>query len=242
MLHLDNTKRTTYISCPFKYQLQVLRHIYSTYGSTALRYGSVWHKAMEGFYKTIAEQGWNALAEGIKAGSELAAKAWGEESAKFTFNDDYRDLPNMMQAFIAYLDHYHGDEGLMDIVEPESTFKILITPTAFEQETFPGIKPFYFTGQIDLKVLLAGRKWIKEHKTTGRSLTMQAATLNRSPQLIGYNYAQLVLSDSKEVPDGSLVSLHQIIAYKSKVTGNYGKPKFDFQRPPQIFSLNDLTL
>jgi hypothetical protein len=70
---------------------------------------------------------------------------------------------------------------------------------------------------------------------------MQAQTLHRSPQVIGYNYAAKATSLLKEIPDGSLIVLHQISAYKSRTTGKYGEPKFEFTRNPQIFSSEDLA-
>ena len=242
MLELDNTKRTISISCPRKYQLQNLMHIFSVNGSTALRYGSVWHKTLEGFYNVIAKEGWSGLSKAIMSAGEWGSKAWAEESAKFQFYDDYRTLQNLMQGFVQYLNHYHGDEGLLEVVRTERVFKILITPTLYESSKFPGIKPFYFTGQIDLEVKLSGRKWIKEHKSTGWHVSKLTQTLQRTPQIIGYNYASYVLSEGHEIPDGSLVSIFHTSAYKSKVTGEWGKPKFDFSRVPQIFSMKDLAL
>ena len=241
MLENDNTKRSTSVQCPRKYQLQYIQNIFNLKGSTALRYGSVWHKCLEGFYTIINKKGWEALAEAISAGGEMAKKAWKEETDKREFWDDYRTLQNMMKSFVAYLEFYHGDEGFMKILNPEQVFKILITPTQVEQKVFPGIESFYFTGQIDLGVELTGRKWIKEHKSTGWHLGKAAQSLHRSPQLMGYNYATKILHPEGEAPDGSLVSFHHLSAYKSKKTGEYGKPKIDFSRIPHIFSEADLA-
>lgn len=242
MLELDYTKRTTHISCPRKYQLQYINHIFSNKGSTALRYGSVWHKVLEGFYLTIAKKGWTALSEAISVAGGMGTASWAKETEKFSFYDDYRTLQNLMQSFVQYLNHYHGDEGFMEIVKPEQVFRILITPTEIEKRAFPDIQPFYFTGQIDLQVKLSGRNWIKEHKTTGWQMSKLSDQLHRSPQLMGYNYAAKYISTDGCTPEGSLVSIHYLSAYKSKVTGEYGKPKIDFSRVPQIFSNKDLAL
>lgn len=241
-MNLDNTARTTFLNCPRKFELQNLKHIFPVTGSSALRYGSAWHSAVEGFYGVIGEKGWGFQGEGIVRGSEMAKQTWAEESEGKEFYDDFRTLPNLMKGFLEYLNHFHGDEGFLRVVEPERVFKILLYPTSLELEHFPGIEPFYFTGKIDLIVELSGRKWIMEHKTTGRPLSMHMQTLNRSAQLIGYNYAVAAYSKEKTTPpDGTLVALSHLRAYKSKVTGNYGEPKFDFARSPQVFSAMDLA-
>ena len=242
ILEVDNTKRTTSISCPRKFQLNYINHIFSLNGSTALRYGSVWHKILEGFYMTIAAEGWGSLAKAIAVGGKFGHDAWEKESSKFQFYSDYRTLENLMKGFIAYLEFYHGDEGLLEVSRTERVFKILMIPTPFELAKFPGLKPVYFTGQIDLEVELSGRRWIKEHKSTGWYIGKVTQTLQRSPQIVGYNYASYVLAEDDELLDGSLVSVFHTSAYKSKVTGEYGKPKFDFSRVPQVFSVKDLAL
>ena len=242
MLSLDHTKRSEFVSCPRKFYNRYVRNLQGQNGSAALRYGIGWHGAMEGFYTEIAHKGWGAHATGIAKGAEVAQQHWVKESTKYNFNDeDYRNLPNLMKAFVKYLETFHFDEGMMEILEPEKTFRILMTPTKFELEKFPGLEPFYFTGRMDLEVSLNGRPWILEFKTTSRPLAMQASTLHRSPQVMGYNYAAKATSLLKEIPDGSLVVLHQISAYKSRTTQKYGEPKFDFTRNPQIFSQEDLA-
>jgi hypothetical protein len=193
-------------------------------------------------YLTIANKGWTSLPEAIDTAGQMGTEKFQLESEKFTFYDDYRTLQNCMLSFVQYLNHYHGDEGFMEIVKPEYAFKILMTPTSLEEEAFPEIEPFWFTGQIDLQVKLSGRQWIIEHKSTGAQITKMSGQLHRSPQIIGYNYAMRCTSPDGEIPDGSLVSIHHLSAYKSRKTGEYGKPKIDFSRVPQIFSYKDLAL
>lgn len=242
MLCLDNTKRSDYITCPRKYQLRNIRGIQSRHGSPALRYGIGWHGAMEGFYTEIAHHGWTAHPDALRKGAEKAQAEYLKETTKYLFNnEDYRNFPNMMKGYLAYIDHFRHDEGIMKVIEPEKVFKIKITPTAYELSKFPLIQPFYFTGKIDLEVELNGRSWIMEHKTTSRPINMQVNALHRSPQVIGYNYAAKATSLLKEIPDGSLIVIHQITAYKSRTTNTYGEPKFDFARSPQIFSEEDLA-
>lgn len=240
MLTLDHTKRSDFVTCPRKFQLKYIKGITPRRGSSALRYGVAWHGVMEGFYEGIATHGWGSK-ESVMGAIERGKKGWERESAKYEFDDaDYRNLPNLMQSFMKYVEHFHFDEGILRIIAPEVVFKVAMFPTAFETTNFL-VEPFYFAGMMDCEVELNGRPWILEHKTTGQPLSMQISRLHRSPQVIGYNYAARATSLLHEIPDGSIICMHHLSAYKSKVTGNYGDPKIDFARSPQIFSMEDLA-
>lgn len=238
MLKVDHTKRSVFDACPRKYQNQFLRHIFPQQGSTALRYGIVWHSAMEGFYSHIAENGWTRDGKAIERAVQYAQAEWVKVTDGRYWRDDYRTLENLLKSLITYVDHFAHDEGLMEVLEAEKVFMIKIVPTPEEEKLFPGLEPFYFTGRCDLEVRLSGRNWLKEFKTTGQSLDLQASRLHRSPQVIGYNYAASRIL--KAIPEGSLICLHHLSAYKSKKTGLYGTPKIDFKRVPQVFFEGDL--
>jgi len=238
MIELDHTKRDTFDSCPRKYELNYRRHIIPIKGSTALRYGIAWHSAMEGFYSHIAENGWTRDGRAIERAVQFAQKKWNEVTARQTWVDDYRTIENLLLALVSYVDHFAHDEGLMKILESEKVFKIKMTPTEIEKKYFPTLRPFFFTGRCDLEVHLSGRPWLKEFKSTGQALALQAARLHRSPQVIGYNYAASHIL--KTIPEGSLIVLHHLSAYKSRTTGQYGSPKIDFKRVPQVFFEADL--
>ena len=238
MLKLDHTKRSTFDNCPRKYQNNYLRFIIPNKGSTALRYGIVWHSAMEGFYSHIHEHGWTRDGKAIERAVQMAQAKWVEVSDKQEFWDDYRTLENMLKSLISYIDHFAHDEGLMKILESEKVFLIKITPTLEEKRLFPYLEPFWFTGRCDLEIELSGRQWLNEFKTTGQALSVQASRLHRSPQVMGYNYAASRIL--KIIPEGSLITLHHLSAYKSKKTQQYGNPKIDFKRVPQVFFEADL--
>ncbi len=55
---------------------------------------------------------------------------------------------------------------------------------------------------------------------------------------MGYTFA--AQHDLGVIPEGMLITLHYLTAYKSKKTGLYGNPKIDFDRTPQIFDQGDL--
>jgi hypothetical protein len=237
-LKLDNTKRETFRQCERKYFYQYVMGYKPIIGSTALRYGIVWHKTLEAFYRHIAENGWTRDGKALEAGVLAGQEEWNKVSAKQEFYEDYRTLQNLFTAFMSYIDHFAADEGFVKIIEPEQTFQIPMELTPEEQDIFPNLKPFLFTGKLDLAVELNGLPWRVEFKTTGQQLAMQKSRLHRRAQYMGYLYASSVGTGVR--PEGMLVMLHHLSAYKSKKTGQYGKPKIDFDRSPEIFDEGDI--
>lgn len=230
MLRLDNTKRDKFVSCPRKYYWEFVRNIRPVSGSCALRYGIAFHAGMEKFYETIRAKGWSVLGEAQENAIRNAALVYIEESKRFEFQqDDYRTIENLTTAIMQYVDHFHEDEGVLEVVEPERIFEI-------GMKSYSG-EPFQFTGKIDLIAKLYGRLWIMEFKTTGWSLPLFLNQLNRSAQIIGYYFASTVLF--QEPPDGVLVSVHYLSSRKVK-SGDWGKVTFDYGRSVQMFQQNDV--
>lgn len=237
-LELDHSGRSDYIACNHKYDLRWRRHVVSTRGATALRFGLGWHGCMEGYYNDIADRGWTMDGLAMKKGVDMGLEAFDRDAEKFTYIDDYRTKEAMVESFIMYIDKFSSDYNLLKIIETEKTFKILIEPNEFEQNRFPGVEPFYYKGRLDLEVELNGMVWIVEFKTTGQPISIQIMRLHRSPQIIGYIYAGTRVFERK--PEGSLVSLHQMVSRKVK-SGGYGKYTRAFQRQPMIIQPKDLA-
>jgi hypothetical protein len=225
-LNIDNTKRRSYALCPRKFYYEHIKNLRPNYGSTALRYGLTWHSIIEEYYTVIKNQGWSAKTTAITSGILAGKKAWEAESAKFTFYSDYRTLENCLAAFVSYIDNYKDDENFMKIIDVETKFEIPLTPD------------LEFVGKIDGTVELNGTTWLMEQKTTGMPIDKQLKTLLRDPQIIGYFFAGQHFTNTHI--EGVLIPMLHTSATKSKVTGQYGKPKIDFRRSPQIFTTDDI--
>lgn len=227
-IDIDNTKRRSYATCPRKFYYEHIKHLRPNYGSTALRYGITWHAILEKYYETILQQGWKARPEAITQAVLAGKQAWELESSKFSFYSDYRTLENCLTAFMSYIDNYKDDIDFLKILAVETKFSI------------PMNEYINFTGKIDGLVELNGTAWIMEHKTTGMPIDKQMKTLQRDPQIIGYLFA------SREVHnihiEGVLIPMLHTSATKSRTTGQYGKPKIEFRRSPQIFTEDDIQL
>ena len=238
MLQVDNTRRNTARECKRKDYWSNVRGIKPTQGSTAIRYGVIWHAGMEGFYSHIMEHGWTRDGKAIEQAVTFTKEAWAEQNSQQTFVEDYRTLENCLRALILYMGHFNHDEGMLEVTSVEQVFKIKIEVDS--PEKFPYVYKaggFWFTGRLDVGVRLNGRQWLQEHKSTGKSLSQQKQLLRRDPQLIGYSFASEKIM---EEPEGCLISLHQLIAYKSKTTGLYGEAKMDFDRVPEIYTEGDI--
>jgi hypothetical protein len=242
--HLDNTKRHCFVECRRKYYLQYVKNLKTFYGSNALRYGLVWHAGMEAYYKNVQEKGYAKDGSALEDALKAMQTEWTETSAKESFYSDYRTLENCFTSLLQYVNHFHQDEMMLKVINTEEPFKIVMKPeTDAEYKLFKDLQEFHFTGKIDMEIELNGRQWINEHKTTGQPIDTQVARLNRSAQVMGYFYAKVRMQKGEKRPDGVLMTVHHLSARKSTARGNegnYGTPKIDFRRAPQIFSENDI--
>jgi hypothetical protein len=240
---LDNTKRSTFRQCKRRYYYQHLNGLQSNYGSTAIRYGVCWHGIQEGFHNWILVNGWpsdgSTLMAALSQGLELGKAKWDKESATKLYNEDYKNFNTAVSAFNAYLDFFTDDKTYLKILSTETKFECPIeAENELEERLLKLLPPIVFTGRIDLCVEMDFQKWIWDFKTTGWILDQVIAKANRSPQLIGYSYAGEKVLDFK--PAGCLASFAYIGASKSRTTGEYGNPRFDFRRVPQIYTQGDI--
>ncbi|MFA5543026.1 MAG: PD-(D/E)XK nuclease family protein [Anaerovoracaceae bacterium] len=222
---LDNSRRSHFAKCPYRYWLTYEKGIQPKQGSTAIRYGSVFHAGMEGFYSHIKDHGWTKDGEALKQAVFFMGETWEKESEDRNFYEDYRSLDNCITSLVHYINHFAADEQMLEVLNTERAFKILVEP---------GI---YFTGKLDLEMLLSGQKWINEFKTTGRSISYVAGMQHRDSQFNGYTWAMKKLDTV--MPEGILITYHMLTAYKSKKTGEYGDAKIEFERLPQFFTEQD---
>lgn len=239
-MELDNTKASCFRTCKRKYYWQHVQGLQSNYGSSAIRYGVCWHGMMEGYYSYIAENGWSNKERAIHAALQLGREKWDKETEKKNFLPDYRTFDSCCKAFMHYLSFYSKDEEFLKIVATETRFRCGIFPASYQEENL--LKDIQegliFTGRLDLQIEMNLSNWILDFKTTGQSLSVQGARLNKSGQLMGYSYAGKEVLDFRA--EGCLVSLAYVSAYKSKKTGEYGDVSTDFARIPQIYSEKDL--
>jgi hypothetical protein len=239
LLKVDHSSSNSYYSCPRKYKLAHIDGWTSVYGSTALRAGSTFHTGLEGFYSHIQKNGWTRDGKAIAQMIEYAAKEYEEESKDRQFYDDYRTLENVITVLTQYVDHFHSDHGFLEVLHTERAFKLLMQPSQEDLKNWPNLKPFYFTGKIDMECKINGLNWTNEFKTTGWRLDQVVNELNRSPQIMGYAYAKDRIYD--EAPEGCFATIAFFTSRKSPKTGEYGKLTVDFRRVPQIFNSYDLS-
>ena len=237
-MELDNSKRSTFVACPRKYLLSYILDLDTKKGKTALRYGSAWHGMMEGYYSDIKENGWGP--SNIDKANDYGIQAWKDATNEAEyFDDDYRSYENCLTCFAEYIGHFASDRHDLEVIDTETMFKIRMKLSDDEFVRYPRVAKYglFFTGKLDLHVFLSGQEWITEFKTTGQSIGVQISRLERTPQLIGYNWAANQIGHQIA---GNLVSLHQISSRKSTVTEKWGKLTIKFHRQPHIYTTGDL--
>ncbi len=239
-LSMSYSKKSCINTCRKKAYFKYKCELEAKAGSSALRYGRVFHSAMNGYYKVIKSKGWSAKDEAITAGSEQAKRIWDKVSAASSFReDDYRTYSVCMQAFLNYLTFYEADSTYLDVISTERRGEIVLVPeTELEKRTFGHLPPLIYKYVIDLIVNLGGMAWVLDFKTTGSYIDSVAQKLERSDQLIGYVNVTKALVD---LPiEGCLASIVHTSARKStKEGGGYGVPKIEFRRVPQLFTEGD---
>ena len=242
IFELDNTYRGNFHLCKRKYFLSRELGLIPIRGSSALRYGSVWHAFIEGYYSHIKENGWTRDGNAIKQAAEYGAAVWQHETEAYgqSFDEtDYRTLDNCAISFLEYCTEFQLDYNMLKVIETEQMFNFPMEVTNSEKKYFPNLANLdvHFTGRLDVQIELSGMPWILEAKSTGQSIGIQCDRLHRSPQIIGYSYAGQHALDFPA--EGCLVSIHQLSS-KRKKDGEWGKMTRNFRRPPHIFTDEDL--
>jgi len=206
--------------CPRTILFEQVLRLYPLNGSTALRYGSAYHKAMEAYYSNGKD---------INKAIEAAAAYWQKPTVQI-FVEDYRTLENLLSSLLTYHQMFGRDkEEVVGVPEKKMIAKILLTD---EEKSHYGDISVDFVVVIDLVTSLEGMIWIKDFKTTSVDLPYMASRLRRMPQLMGY---QFVAQEHINEVSGTMVSYHQLKATKSRKTGLYGELKTDFMNFPMIY-------
>lgn len=218
---LDHSRRACAHACLQKYYWQYIRNIEPDTGSSALRYHRSWHAALSALYSYVQEVGWKDfdIMMAVNQVVNAAAKDFAEETEKRQYDDDYRSLGNLLDAFLGYLDRFSSDRFNLEVLAVDEPFTIEFTK-------------FYFTGKLDLRIMLNQRHYLMEYKTTGAHLSQAAKRLDRDSQCIGHHVVCKKLGIDIQ---GLLISTHHITARKTK-EGAWGKPKIDFTRIHQQYT------
>jgi hypothetical protein len=208
------------------YKFKFIDGLQPVQGSTALRFGGVWHKMLEIFYKTVKAEGWGAIALATDTAIKAGQVEWEKRSKNHIFYEDYRNFETLQSMLLNYVVEFDIDSQTMEIVATERVFAVVLNPECV------------FVGKIDLTVLLGGMLWIVEFKTTGFRLDAVINQLKRSAQVIGYNYAEKCRNGGNSAT-GSLVTFAFASSRKTK-DGSYGKLNIEFRRSPQIYTEEDM--
>ena len=222
-INLDNSKRSTFASCPKKYYWNYVRHLQPRYGAEPLIFGKTYH-AMHETYRKLTKEGIShptKIAKAFKYGLEV----WEKETA---FNyildpEDFRTFKNCYLAFVSYF------ETFPDIIEP-----IEIEHYFSEPLISVGDYDVSFAGKIDCIGKLHNGEEIAifDDKTTSYSLNVIKDQAHRSAQFLGYSW---IISKRSKTPTNIVyVNCVYLKMLKGGLTINH-------DRGVTIFSDNDYT-
>ena len=237
-IRLDNSKRKNAVSCLRKFYWEHYRGLKSKYGSTALRYGNVYHECMRGYYQGIIDHGWDDQALLMNLGVQAAREQWNKLTDGKIWYTDYRTFENCMECFIGYLGTYAEDRNYIEIVSTEQAFSIPFQLTDREHNVYGYLPPITSTGKIDLQMKMRGVPWILDFKTTSYAISIVSQGLAKSMQLINYTWAALAALGY--MPEGAMTSIVYSSSRKGK-DGNYGKLSTDYGRVPVIYTAEDIA-
>ena len=237
-IRLDNSKRKIATSCMRKFYWEQYRGLKSKYGSTALRYGNVYHECMRGYYQGVINHGWEDQGLLMNLGVASARKQWDALTDGKIFYQDYRTFENCMELFIGYLGTYAEDRHYIEIMATEQAFTIPFEMTKSEEMRYGYLPPIPSTGKIDLQMKMRGVPWILDFKTTSYAISVVSQGLAKSMQLINYTWAALAALGY--MPEGAMTSIVFSSARKNK-DGVYGKLSTDYGRVPVIYTAEDIA-
>src|SRR3990167_2071319 len=178
-INLDNSKRSTFASCPKKYYWNYVRHLQSRYGAEPLIFGKVYH-ALHEMYRKLTKEGVdhsNKMSKAFKHGLEV----W-EKELSFSYildPEDFRTFENCYLAFVKYFETFSDD---IEPIEVEHYFsEPLVTVDDYDVS---------FAGKVDcIGKLHSGEEIaIFDDKTTSYSLNAIKEQAHRSAQFLGYSW------------------------------------------------------
>lgn len=230
---LDNYTLTTFMTCPAKYQLNILQNWRPRRSSAALNAGQVLHKGLEEWYRT------GSLSKALIA----IHQAWPADHPV----DDFRDLNKVISTMTAYANHY-PDEGFSVVGAKEGQPQLEVSftlPTGMcldvcNECSFDNVndrlsgnmadpmlcnncnaplESIDYGGIFDLLVERQGMLYVVDHKTTTMFGPKYWYQYKPNNQITGYLWGAAKLSGARI--GGSIINV--IAWYKSQAT------KFDRQ-------------
>lgn len=189
-INLDNSKRSTFASCPKKYYWQYIRHLQPKIGAEALIFGKVYHAFHEGYRKACKEN--LSKEEKIKQALAFGVASWAKEMS-FPYiidTEDVRTFDNCYLAFVKYFETFTED---IIPIEIEHYFS---EPLFTERDYTVS-----FAGKIDcIGTLKKGENIaIFDDKTTSYSLNAIKEQSSRSAQFLGYSWIASKLSSPTNI-------------------------------------------
>lgn len=181
----DSTSLGTFKSCPRKYEYQIVRGLRPKHGkgSHHLRYGQLYHRALEVYdHKTFEGLSHDEairfmlrdLAEGCTDTAEDGTRTWWNTSENLSekkAKSNYKTVPNLFRSVIWYLEQFGKND-------PAKTVKLKNGKPAVElsfrfdtdEQLYTG-DHIIFSGHLDRLVEFNNQVYVLDRKTTSGTIT-----------------------------------------------------------------------
>lgn len=194
--YYDNTRVSSYRSCPRSFFFRHVKHWEPVRKSAALIFGGAWHEGMDEIWTKLVEQPDIDTIELSKLALKAFMGKWIEEG--FPALDEigpeeeqmigFRHPMTALEMYIEYIDQRRGY-----ITDPR--FKLLAVEKPFAVPLDPDDPTLFYVGRLD-KVFQRGRDvYVGEHKTTtafrkdGGFMSTFLDSFSPNSQIDGYTFA-----------------------------------------------------
>lgn len=189
---LDNTAMAAYMTCPREFYHSMILHRRKEAESTALRYGTLWHKMLEAHYWSGGEK---------DAVQQAMLLNWPGDA-----EGDYRSFQRAFYDYDMYVKRWGkpSNEDSKTIGWPEAPMLEIASSTD------GGVLPFPYTGKLDRLIEIQGMVYVEDHKTTSRLDSNFSKQFVVSSQMLGYAWLAQQLVPGKTVAGVRINVIHTL--------------------------------
>lgn len=206
----DSTSITALKRCPREYYYNIVCGVTPTAESIHLRFGIVYHAALERYDRAKCEgmDHESALLEAVKY---ALVNTWEARLNRPWISDhDTKNRFSLVQTIVDYLDHFTGDnEALITVRMPDGQPAVELSFSFKTNYMTPFGQPYAYNGHIDRLVTMHDMTYITDRKTTGLPLNdSYYSQYTPNNQMSGYDFAGQMIF--KEPIHGLIIDAVQI--------------------------------
>ena len=178
----DSTSLGTFKSCPRKYQLSIVEGWTGKYVSHHLRFGTLYHRALEVYdHKRALGAGHDEalaaclrdLAEGCMDEGEAGRVWWNPEEgmSEAKAKTNTKTVETLFRTVVWYLDQFGASDPAETIILANGKPGVELSFRFDAGFSASSGEPYLFCGHLDRVVQLGSERYIMDRKTTGSTIS-----------------------------------------------------------------------